>query len=106
MTGSKLSILGYMSRGDIVPLVITTDLNFFNTGCMAMEASRQLQECQSCIKLPDDLPELQHRIVVHVIRFNEDGKAFGVSTHKCGEVCSERSVSDFSRHMTYSKVSG
>lgn len=38
----KPSIFGYMSRGEMVPDVMTTLLNRSKTGCMAKDASRQL----------------------------------------------------------------
>ena len=38
--GLKSSILGYISRGDNVPDVITTDWNLSNTGRIAMLASK------------------------------------------------------------------
>ena len=41
ITGWKSSILGYMSKGDNVPDVMTTDWNLSNTGLIAILASRQ-----------------------------------------------------------------
>ena len=41
-TGWNCSILGYMSRGEIVPDVITTLPKRSNTGLMAKDGSRQL----------------------------------------------------------------
>jgi hypothetical protein len=43
MTGWKSRILGYISSGERVPEVITTDWNLSNTGLMAMLESRQLE---------------------------------------------------------------
>lgn len=43
MTGLKSRILGYISKGESVPEVITTDWNLSNTGFMAILESRQLQ---------------------------------------------------------------
>lgn len=42
-TGLNCSILGYMSKGDIVPEVMTTLLNFSKTGLIASEGSRHLE---------------------------------------------------------------
>lgn len=42
-TGSKLRIFGYMSIGDNVPDVITTDWNLWNMGAIAIEESKQLK---------------------------------------------------------------
>ena len=42
-TGVNWSILGYMSRGEIVPEVMTTLLNRSNTGLIAMAGSRQVK---------------------------------------------------------------
>ena len=42
MTGWKSRILGYMSSGDSVPDVITTDWYRSNTGLMARDESRHL----------------------------------------------------------------
>ena len=42
-TGVNCSILGYMSRGESVPEVMTTLLKRSNTGPMASEASRQVR---------------------------------------------------------------
>ena len=39
----KPSILGYISRGDMVPEVIITELKRSKTGFMAMAASRQVK---------------------------------------------------------------
>ncbi len=39
----KPSILGYISRGDIVPEVMMTELKRSKTGLMAMAASRQVK---------------------------------------------------------------
>jgi hypothetical protein len=41
-TGVNCSILGYMSRGEMVPEVMTTLLKRSKTGFMAREGSRQL----------------------------------------------------------------
>lgn len=41
--GLKSRILGYMSRGERVPEVITTDWKRSNTGLMAILESRQLK---------------------------------------------------------------
>ena len=41
-TGVNCSIFGYMSRGEIVPEVMTTVLNRSKTGLMAMAGSRHL----------------------------------------------------------------
>ncbi len=43
ITGWKSRILGYMSRGERVPEVMTTDWKRSNTGRMAMEESRHLK---------------------------------------------------------------
>lgn len=42
MTGWKSRILGYMSKGESVPEVITTVWYLVNTGLMAMDESRHL----------------------------------------------------------------
>jgi hypothetical protein len=39
----KLSIFGYISRGDMVPEVMMTDKKRSKTGLMAIEASRQVK---------------------------------------------------------------
>ena len=44
MTGWKSRILGYMSSGESVPDVITTDWNRLNTGLMAIDESKQLPQ--------------------------------------------------------------
>lgn len=41
MTGWKFKILGYISNGDNVPEVITTDWNLSNIGFIAIDESRQ-----------------------------------------------------------------
>jgi hypothetical protein len=41
-TGWKSSILGYMSIGEMVPLVMTTEENFSKTGAIARAGSMQL----------------------------------------------------------------
>lgn len=43
IAGLKSRILGYMSRGERVPEVMTTDWKRSNTGLMAILESRQLQ---------------------------------------------------------------
>lgn len=43
MTGWKFKILGYISNGDNVPEVITTDWNLSNMGFIAIEESKQLK---------------------------------------------------------------
>ena len=40
-SGLKFNILGYISRGDIVPEVRMTALNLSNTGFIARDESRQ-----------------------------------------------------------------
>ena len=42
-TGVNCNIFGYISRGEMVPEVITTLLNLSKTGLIAREGSRQLQ---------------------------------------------------------------
>lgn len=42
-TGSNASILGYMSIGEMVPLVMTTEENFSKTGAMARAGSMHLR---------------------------------------------------------------
>lgn len=44
MTGWKSKILGYMSSGESVPDVITTVWNRSNTGLIAIEESKQLEQ--------------------------------------------------------------
>ncbi len=41
-TGVNCSIFGYMSNGEIVPEVITTELNRSKTGLIAIDGSKQL----------------------------------------------------------------
>lgn len=41
-TGVNCSIFGYMSKGEIVPEVITTELNRSKTGFIAIDGSKQL----------------------------------------------------------------
>lgn len=43
-TGVNWSILGYISRGEIVPEVITTLLNRSKTGFIASDGSRHLEK--------------------------------------------------------------
>jgi hypothetical protein len=42
-TVGKLSILGYISSGEMVPEVMMTELNRSKTGLMAMAASKQVK---------------------------------------------------------------
>ena len=42
-TVSNCNIFGYISRGEMVPEVITTDENRSKTGLIAMEASRHVK---------------------------------------------------------------
>ena len=42
VTGWKSNIFGYMSRGDRVPEVMTTDWKRLNIGLIAIEESKQL----------------------------------------------------------------
>ena len=47
-TGVNCSIFGYMSNGEIVPEVMTTELNRSKTVLIAIEGSRQLvRQCVS-----------------------------------------------------------
>lgn len=41
-TGVNCNIFGYMSNGEIVPEVITTELNRSKTGLIAIDGSKQL----------------------------------------------------------------
>lgn len=50
--GLKFRILGYISRGDIVPDVRITDLNSANTCIMANEQSRQANVIKGSFKEP------------------------------------------------------
>lgn len=50
-TGLKSRILGYISRGDKVPEVITTDWNLSNTGLMAILESKQLKQETTSINI-------------------------------------------------------
>ena len=53
-TGSKDSILGYMSRGDSVPEVSTTARYFLNTGRMARDASEGGEEGRELEQLAEE----------------------------------------------------
>lgn len=43
ITGWNCNILGYMSRGDMVPEVMTTEAKRSKTGAIASDGSRQLR---------------------------------------------------------------
>lgn len=85
-TGWNCSIFGYMSRGDIVPEVITTDENRSKTGWIAREGSRHLPCELASEKQRHNSREVEDRVgyrrVLRFVRLQNEQKPFLVGCNQ------------------------